>query len=283
VRAKPNTKARKFEGVPAETCWGIENCRELFGCANDKEALSAAFEAGNGDNNKNLLFGSSGIVSRTLDHWKDLLEDAFKLIDSLRTELFRSRAETEKAIREKEQAESDRLHATLKLDQTQARLDTAQKALDEMAKDRREQMQEAFCQAENEYNARMAGKRIFESLRTLLPSKSSMARLKARKTPIHQTGLTRSPSRVVNRAAREHAQRSAGRGIEATDSSALHRSTSKRRRDKTLLLLNDFVGRAGPVHLRGVECPPESDRKAHNDYKAKVCVCVCVCTRARES
>jgi hypothetical protein len=77
-RAEPNTKPRKFEGVPATTCWGIENYRELFGLRSDKDALSAAFEAGTDNNKRYFLFGSSGIVSRTLDHWRDLLEDAFK-------------------------------------------------------------------------------------------------------------------------------------------------------------------------------------------------------------
>ena len=38
----------------------------------------------------------------------------------------------------------------------------------------------------------------------------------------------------------------------------------------TLPMLNNFVELAGPVHLPGVPCPPESDTKAHNDYKSKV-------------
>ena len=41
----------------------------------------------------------------------------------------------------------------------------------------------------------------------------------------------------------------------------------------TLPMLNNFVLLAGPVapvHLPGVPCPPESDTKVHNDYKAKV-------------
>jgi hypothetical protein len=83
-------KDRYFNAVPASACWGIENYKELFGLGSDKEALSAAFEAGSNDHNKNLLFGSSGIVSRTLDHWRGLLDDAFKLIKSLRVELFKS-------------------------------------------------------------------------------------------------------------------------------------------------------------------------------------------------
>ena len=75
-RAVPNQKERDFRAVPARACWGIENCKELFGLVNDKEALPAAFEAGTSDNKQNLLFGSSGIISRTLDHWKDLLDEA---------------------------------------------------------------------------------------------------------------------------------------------------------------------------------------------------------------
>ncbi len=89
-RAVPNTKKRIFEWVPASACWGIENCKELFGLGNDKEAISAAFDAGIDDHKTNLLFGSNGIVSRTLDHWRGLLDDAYKLNESLRAELFKS-------------------------------------------------------------------------------------------------------------------------------------------------------------------------------------------------
>jgi hypothetical protein len=61
-RAMPNQKDRDFKAVPASACWGIENCKELFGLGSDKEALSAAFEAGTYDSKRNLLFGSSGMV-----------------------------------------------------------------------------------------------------------------------------------------------------------------------------------------------------------------------------
>jgi hypothetical protein len=183
-----------------------------------------------------------------------LLDDAFKLIESLRAELFKSRAETQKALGEKERAESELIHAKLKMDQMRA---TA--------------AQDAFHQADQQHIMRKAKERIASLLLSGTPGKNQMDRLKARKTPLHRTGLTRSPSRVVNRAPGVHAlMRSAGRGIEATDGGALHRSTAMRRRDKTLPLLNEFVARAGPVHLPSVACPPESDTKAHNDYKAKV-------------
>ena len=38
----------------------------------------------------------------------------------------------------------------------------------------------------------------------------------------------------------------------------------------TLPMLNNFVLLAGPVHLPGVPCPPESDTKEHSDYMAMV-------------
>jgi hypothetical protein len=60
-------------------------------------------------------------------------------MEGLRAELFKSRAETHIALAEKEKAEGERLHAALKLDQTKARLDDAQKALDARVKVRRGQ------------------------------------------------------------------------------------------------------------------------------------------------
>ncbi len=62
-----------------------------------------------------------------------MLDDAFKLIESLRAELFKSRAETQKALGEKEKAESERINAKLKLDQVQATLLEAQEAMNAMS------------------------------------------------------------------------------------------------------------------------------------------------------
>jgi hypothetical protein len=95
ARAVPNTnftKAKKFQAAPATACWGIENCKDLCGLGNDKEAISAVFEACTGDYKNNLLFGSGEVVPLTLDHWRDMLNNAYKIIKSLRAELFKSRA-----------------------------------------------------------------------------------------------------------------------------------------------------------------------------------------------
>ena len=237
----------------------------MFGLGNDKEAISAAFETGTDGNQGNLLFGSSGIVTRTLEHWEALLKDASRLIESLRAELFKSRAETQKALAEKEKAESERIVAALKLDGVRAELEAERKASKARAKVRRErEVSDAFAEVDRAHRMRSAAKGIAAKLLSLSPGKTSLERLKARRTPFNPTGLTR-----------EHARRERGasRAKGATDSTALHRSTSMRRRDKTLPLLNAYVAEAGPLHLPGVECPPESDTKAYNDYKAKGCVC----------
>ncbi len=84
-------------------------------------------------------------MSHTLDHWRELFDDAFKLIESLRAELFKSRAETQKALGEKEKAQSECIHAKLKSNQIQAQLDNAQEALHARAQDRRARaVQDAF-------------------------------------------------------------------------------------------------------------------------------------------
>ena len=97
-------------------------------------------------------------------------------------------------------------------------------------------------------------KDVTKKLLSRSPEKTAMERLKKSKTPLRPTGLTRSSSRAAK----------------ATDSVGLHRATCARRRDKTLSSLNEFVAWAGPIHLPGVDCPPESETKEHNDYKAKV-------------
>ena len=139
------------------------------------------------------------------------------------------------------------------MEQTQARLDDAQEALEAMAKDRRElAVQGAFDTAEKDHQMQTVKRNISAALLSRSQGKTPMERLKARRRPLQPTGLTRS------------------RAVRTTDGGGLHRSTCMRRRNMTLPMLNNFVASAGPVHLPRESCPPESDTKAHNDYKAKV-------------
>ena len=101
-------------------------------------------------------------------------------------ELFKSRAEAQKALGEKEKAESEFIHAKLKLDQMQARLDSAEEALHAGAQDRDRRAREvegAFDQADKDYRERMAKGEITARLLSLSPGKDKMDRLKAQRTP----------------------------------------------------------------------------------------------------
>ncbi len=153
----------------------------------------------------------------------------------------------------------------------------AQEAMNAMLKDRRSNLEQAFETAAKGIKMQTCRKELSAGLLSRSLGKTAMDRLKAQRTPRHQTGLTRTPSPALNSATQVHELRQSGRGIRATDGGALHRSTYMRRRDRTLLVLNEFVAIAGRVHLPTVECPPESDTKAHNDYKAKVSACACKC------
>jgi hypothetical protein len=83
----------------------------------------------------------------------------------------------------------------------QARLDNSQETLHARAQDRRARTlaaQNAFHQADQEYGMQVVKGAIAATLHARLPGKTKMASLKAQRTPLHQTGLTRSLSRVVN-------------------------------------------------------------------------------------
>jgi transposase len=148
-----------------------------------------------------------------------MLDDAFKLIESLRAELFKSRAKIQKALGEKEKAESERINATLKLDQAQATL--LEKAMNAMSKNRRRNLERAFETATRGNKIQTCRKELYARLLSRSPGKTATERLKAQRTHRHQTGLTRTPSPALNRAAQAHALRQAGRGIEDTDGGSI--------------------------------------------------------------
>ena len=68
---------RVFKKVPWTASQGFENWKDLFGHGNDKESFISMFGVVNGcDNLGNLMFGNSGIMSRTLDYWKEMINKA---------------------------------------------------------------------------------------------------------------------------------------------------------------------------------------------------------------
>ena len=81
---------------------GIYNLRDAFGLGNAKSAVNAAFDVGNceGGAHQNVLFGTNGVISRTLTHWESVIRDLFDLVDKLRAELVKMREEIERAREE---------------------------------------------------------------------------------------------------------------------------------------------------------------------------------------
>jgi hypothetical protein len=113
-------------------------------------------------------------------NWEGLFDGAYKLIESLHAKLFKSRAETQKSLGEKEKAESECIHAKLKLDQMQVHLENAQEALHARAQDRRaREVKDAFDQADTEYRMRRAKAAITAGLLSRSPGKNKMDRLTA--------------------------------------------------------------------------------------------------------
>jgi hypothetical protein len=138
TRAIRNFK-RPFDVAQHDVHCGLNNSQNKMPCSCCKGALT--FDD----------------VRRTLDHWRELLDDALKLIESLLAELFKSRAETQNALGEKERTESECIHAKLKLDQMQARLDNAQEAWHTRAQDMRARdVKDTFDQADKDYRVRTA-------------------------------------------------------------------------------------------------------------------------------
>jgi hypothetical protein len=55
----PNKNERDFREVSVTACWGVDNWKDLFGLARDKDAFSEVFKASICNNTKSPLIGSS--------------------------------------------------------------------------------------------------------------------------------------------------------------------------------------------------------------------------------
>ena len=94
-----SSSVKAIHDIPESTRNGLANLGEMFGIGNSKGCLDAAFGTGNGarGQNDNVLFGTNGVISRTLTYWESVIRDLFDLVDQLRAELFRMREEMERA------------------------------------------------------------------------------------------------------------------------------------------------------------------------------------------
>ena len=171
------------------------------------------------------------MMTRPLDHRKEMIKQASILIDFLHQELLKARAE-------KESAEKRGALANLKLERQKEMLREAQQTLNAKAKERDNL---------NTFDMQSAKKHIDTLLRALSMHMTPIERTRNRKARPNQTGLTRSrpkDSRVDNRAAhaaRDWSQRGGSKNKEATDSGEIYRVTCARRREKTLPILKSFA------------------------------------------
>ena len=81
--------------IPESAGIGLANIDAMFSLGGAKAVVTSSFGTGNGSDGRhsNVLFGTNGVISRTLTHWESVIRDLFDLVDQLRAELFRMREE----------------------------------------------------------------------------------------------------------------------------------------------------------------------------------------------
>ena len=126
---------------------------------------------------------------------------------------------------------------------------TAAKQMASGLQDRLEAAQAALMTAE-------ARRRFAKTVREARsPSISSMGRLQRQRMTPNRTGLTRDR---VNRA----------RKLVPTDGAGISRAGNRKRRAATQGM--SMIEMGGPIHRPDLQCPPETDIIAYNDYRAQV-------------
>ena len=81
---------RTLAEMPRPSMFGLNNLARMFGLTTNKAAFSASFgtgDDGEGSRHANVLWGTNGLVSRTLGYWKDGIVSMFDYIGKLRSDL----------------------------------------------------------------------------------------------------------------------------------------------------------------------------------------------------
>ena len=271
----------QISSIRQSTGIGLQNVGKMFGYSNAKSSLDAVFGTG-ADRHENILFGTNGVISRTLTHWESVIRDLFDLVDKLRAELFKMREEMERA-RDEWKRQREEMEGGNRAAEQKAQAGVA------AAEQKASGLQDRLTAAQAALRTAEASRKFAKALRAQRSTDiGPMGRLQRRRVPANRVGLTRERTfRVRNKA--------------STDGGGLNRSTNSRRRATTQSTLDELIETGGPIHLPDEQCPPETDVIAYNDYRAKVCarggraraapralglvscaqenwcVCVCVC------
>lgn len=248
--------------IPQSTVFGIINLARMFGLSSNKAALNASFgtgEDGEGSRHSNVLWGTNGLISRTLAYWRGGIMSMYRELCRLRAENCRLRAEAREE-KLKRKAEEERLKEEHKAEEE--RLKERIKGLEERNKAVQEALKRAEEHIQTQARARARSSTIKGALEEVEASRldgAEQRRIQQRR-PRHRT-VQGEP--VKSAAAR--------RSAAATDSGKLSRSTIARRRFKYLPYMLAIIKEAGPVHLPGESCPDiEKDRAGHYDYQCRV-------------
>ena len=88
--------SKTFSDVSPSTMLGIFNIAQMFGFTSNKAALNASFGSGEGasaegSRHGNVLWGTNGLISRTLNYWRGGIMSMYSEIVRLRADLIESR------------------------------------------------------------------------------------------------------------------------------------------------------------------------------------------------
>ena len=249
--------------IPASAGIGLANMDAMFSLGGAKSVVTSSFGTGDCSDGRhdNVLFGTNGIISRTLTYWESVIRDLFDLINKLRAEIVKMREEMERAReewkRQREEMEREKRAAEQKAQSEAAAAElkahaeaTAAKQMASGLQDRLEAAQAALKTAE-------ARRRFAKTVREARsPGISSMGRLQRQRMTPNRTGLTRDRVRA--------------RKLVPTDGAGISRAGNRKRRAATQSMLDRLIETGGPIHRPDLQCPPETDIIAYNDYRAQV-------------
>ena len=210
-------------------------------CSSDlKAALNASFgtsENGEGNRQENNLWGTNGMVSRTLAYWKDGIVSMFDYIGRLRS------------VIKKKDEDIQKLQTALSASET-----------------KRKAVEAAMEKKEREFNERASIRALAARMRAAADAAARgdtpIARLVRQKARRNRVGLTRSRDKGEPRRCRKAV---------ATDSGLLSRAGVLKRRSADMRQIEDFLVDRGPTHLPGETIPElKTDRTGYYDYLSRM-------------
>ena len=211
VRPRESKFVKTINDIPQTTSIGIQNLEAMFGLRGSKGALVAAFGTGDGPGGRddNVLFGTNGVISRTLTHWESVIRDLFDLVDKLRAELVKMREEMERERdemkRQREEIEQAKLAAEQKATaeaaaatlKAQAEVEAAeQKAQARVAaaEQKASGLQDRLSAAQEALRTAESSRKFAKALRAQRSHDiGPMGRLQRWRVPANRTGLTAQP------------------------------------------------------------------------------------------